>query len=353
MRGHHGRLPRLPRLDDESYQSFVEGVRVFAGEQFAGPAIMATSQALGIPPAPSPRIARRRLREADRVPLLRARNALLRHSQSMMWRELNGSYAPHAAKLEAALAESDSQGPGTLEWSPGFEIPAYTQREFHIQPGGYQRDAIAGHVYHYGTKVFFLGANDQDGVHQEAVQATRVPADSRVERVLDLACSIGQGTTALKSRFPGAQVHGIDIAAPMLRYAHQRANSLGAEVHFAQRLAERTGFPDAHFDLVHSMIFFHEVPFEVTKQVLAELFRIIRPGGVFNAFDFPSGGPLPAGVQYFLDIDAEFNGEPYSLEFVYGDFKAAAEAAGFQVETGPPVARFLRSWSCTRPSIAQ
>jgi ubiquinone/menaquinone biosynthesis C-methylase UbiE len=350
-RGMQGRLPRLPRLEDESYQAFVEGIRGFSGERMSMPAMLALHGAIGTPPAPAPRAERLALRRAgDVVPILATRNRLLRASQQMMWRNLNESFGRRRADIERALAEAETRGPGLVEWSPDFQVPDYARAEFHTQPGGYQGDALTGPVYHYGTKVFFVGTNDQDDMHEALARLAPRPADGRVARVLDIGCSIGQGSTALKQALPQAEVTGIDAGAQMLRYAHLRAVELGVDVAFRQRLAEDTGFPDAHFDMVQSTILFHEVPFAVTRRIVREMFRVLRPGGVFNVFDFPAGEPIPAGLQYFLDIDHQYNGEPWSLEFVYGDFTRELRDAGFEVTRGEPVQRYLRTWYCRRPA---
>ena len=351
VRGMIGPTPRPVRLDDESYQSFVEGLRGFSGMRMGFASMKALHGALGMPPAPVPRIDRIRLRHAgDPQPILATRNRLLRSSQAMMWSNLNRGFGRKSSEISGALAAAEKRGPGTLEWSPHFPAPEYTQREFHVQPGGYQGDELTGLVYHYGTKVFFVGSNDRDEIHTEIVAAGPVPADGNVKRILDIGCSIGQGTTELKHRFPQTEVTGIDVGAPLLRYAHWRAVEQHCAVHFKQRIAEATGFPDQHFDMVQSTILFHEVPFRKTQEIVREMFRLLRPGGVFNAVDFPSGDPVPAGLQYFLDIDHQYNGEPYSLEFVYADFTGELQRAGFKVTRGPMVARYLRSWFCVKPA---
>ncbi|MCL6753034.1 methyltransferase domain-containing protein [Nostoc sp. CCCryo 231-06] len=61
--------------------------------------------------------------------------------------------------------------------------------------------------------------------------------------------SIGNSTLPYVDGFPDAEVHAIDVGAPMLRYAHARAESLGKRVHFSQQNAEQTNFPDESFDL--------------------------------------------------------------------------------------------------------
>jgi ubiquinone/menaquinone biosynthesis C-methylase UbiE len=350
-RGMHGRLPRLPRLADESYQDFVEAIRGFAGAAMSMPAMQALHAELGTPPAPSPRLERLALRRrGDPLPTLATRNRLLRASQQMMWRNLGASFGLQRADIERALTDAEARGPGSLECSADFVVPDYAKAEFHTQPGGYQGDALTGLVYHYGTKVFFVGTNDQDDMHEGIAAAAPRPSDGRVQRVLDIGCSIGQGATALKRQLPAAEVTAIDAAAQMLRYAHLRAVTLGSEVHFRQRLAESTGFPDSHFDMALSNIVFHEVPFAITQRIVREMFRVLRPGGMFNVFDFPAGDPLPAGLQYFLDIDHQYNGEPWSPEFLYSDFTGELERAGFKVTRGPNVQRYLRTWFCEKPA---
>ena len=351
VRGKIGPTPRPLTLHDESYQSFVEGLRGFSGATMAMPSMKALHGALAMPPVPMPRVDRVKLRGVgDPHPTLATRNRLLRSSQEMMWRNLNRSFGLKRSELMATLDAAEKRGPGTLEWSPDFPVPEYTKREFHVQPGGYQGNELTGLVYHYGTKVFFVGTNDRDEIHAEIINSVPAPADVKVARILDIGCSIGQGTTALKRKYPRAEVTGIDVAAPLLRYAHWRAVEQDCEVHFKQRVAEHSGFPDASFDMVHSTILFHEVPFKKTQEIVREMFRVLRPGGVFNVVDFPSDDPIPAGLQYFLDIDHQYNGEPYSLEFVYADFKGELARAGFRVTRGPMVARYLRSWLCAKPA---
>ena len=115
-------------------------------------------------------------------------------------------------------------------------------------------------MFYHGTRVFYQGDNDFDEIHESCVDAMRLPADGQVRRILDLGCSIGQCTTVLKERHPSAEVWGLDVALPMLRYAHMRATDMGVDVHFQQSLAENMEQADGSFDAVLAYILFHEVP---------------------------------------------------------------------------------------------
>ena len=137
---------------------------------------------------------------------------------------------------------------------------------------------------------------------------------------MDIGCAIGQFTCALKRRFPNAEVWGTDIGAPMIRYAHYRTVKQILDVNFAQMTSEDLDFPDNHFDLVTAHLLFHELPLPIIKQTLAKTFRILRPGGTFVLWDFPSAAAADGRFSGFMRyMDAADNGEPYSCEFVECD----------------------------------
>lgn len=71
-------------------------------------------------------------------------------------------------------------------------------------------------------------------------------------RILDMGCAAGQITLAYCDGFPEAEVRALDVGAPMLRYAHVRAESMGKSVHFSQQPVERTNYPGGHFGLIVS-----------------------------------------------------------------------------------------------------
>lgn len=345
-RGHRGLLPRTTSLADESYLDFVETFRANAFKLYpllerAGNA--AVERELGHTGEP-PSLGQIR-RILDRLPLARAWQRFMRSHQEMMWRRTRRSFEPLSDELLQAMTRAETRVPGRLVYDPSFLVPAYARVEVHLQPGGYTDDPIGGQVYHYGTHVFYQGENAQDELHVEMAQKTTAPADGAVNRVLDLACSIGQGTVALKQRFPEAEVWGLDVALPLLRYAHLQAADRGIDVNFVQGLAEAMEFPDRHFDVVMAYILFHEIPWRITEKAIPEVARVLRPGGTFSIYEFPSASQQLSPVARFLiDYDSRDNCEPYSPEFVQGDFHGLLRDSGFDVRPGPGLSNgFLQS----------
>ena len=245
---------------------------------------------------------------------------------------LDGYFHRNADRYLAVLEAADKAGPGRLELDPALHVPEYTRHEIHQQPGGYVGNPFSGFIYHYATNMFYRGTNDQDQRHIGYAAGCPMPADGRVKRVLDLGTGIGQLAVAMKERFPSAEVHGLDIAAPMLRYAHMRAIDLDREILFTQRLAEDTRYPDNHFDIVISYILFHEVTAEASRKIIAETHRILRPGGVFYPMDFNLASPESAFRRYAEWKDHHWNNERWRLEHASVDFDGEMRKVGFKVD---------------------
>jgi ubiquinone/menaquinone biosynthesis C-methylase UbiE len=353
-RGSIGVLPRPSRLADESYTDFVESFRDMAlvrmFPQMCGVGHQVLEEA-GI--APTHEVPLKTVQQHfNAVPLVQSWQRFMRTAQEMMWRRTRQSFAFDEAGHEALLKEWESKGPGTLSYDSAFHVPDWARREIHLQPGGYTDDALSGIVYHYGTKIFYQGWNDQDALHAEVVDLTATPDNGIVDNLLEIGCGVGQATVQFRRRFPEAKIIGLDVGLPLLRYAHMRSAQLGADVDYVQALAEAMPFADGSQDVVMSYIFFHEMPVEVMKGVLKDVYRVLRPGGKFSIFEFPSHGdtPLPPAVRFMIDYDSRDNCEPYSVGFVYSDFRGLIAEAGFTVsDGGKPMNDFLQSVVATKP----
>jgi ubiquinone/menaquinone biosynthesis C-methylase UbiE len=336
-RGVDGRLIRLPTLDLESIQDFTLGFRLMQAKQLRAASMNAFDRVLekeGLD-ALTPLTVEQVRELIAKDPVINIASKTWLANQQITWKTLQDHFHANADKYLAELDAGDRSGPGKLElFANQDDVPRYTRHEIHIQPGGYTGDPFAGYIYHYGTNSFYIsvmGHNEQDQIHKGVASRLPLPPDGKVRRILDMGCGIGQYTAALKERFPDAEVWGLEIGAPMLRYAHMRANRLGIGANFRQGLAEDTKFPDGYFDVVVSYIMHHEVPADVTLKIIQEANRVTRPGGVYYPLDFNSGGiKSPARSMYGRWWDHRWNNEVWSLEYHSVAFSDEIGKRGFK-----------------------
>lgn len=244
------------------------------------------------------------------------------------------------ARQEEALtkrAKTNGNAKGTLRLNPDLKVPRYlTAVDIHCMPGGYDTDGdgmYAGMVYDNGGFYLAMGGeagpwNDGAGAADVAVVRSRYP-DLKPKRILELGCTIGHSTLPLKMAWPDAEVHAIDACAPVLRYAHARAEDLGVEIHFSQQDAQELDFENESFDLVVSTMFMHEVTQKAIKKVGREIHRVLKPGGVMIHNEQPQYHGQPPGEQFLREWDTFFNNEPMRCAFRDMDLAAWVEDCGF------------------------
>ncbi len=120
--------------------------------------------------------------------------------------------------------------------------------------------------------------------------AVEAATERNPRRILDLATGTGDMALLLKRLAPHSEVVGADFAPPMLEIARQKAKRLGLEVSFQQADALALPFPEARFDAITIAFGFRN--FADYDQALAELYRVLAPGGRLCILEFP---PPPKG----------------------------------------------------------
>ncbi|MFN7173165.1 MAG: class I SAM-dependent methyltransferase [Thermaurantiacus tibetensis] len=342
----HPVLPR-PTHDERARQDFAKAMKTFVQQGLLP----------GLDPVFRNRAAPRFARETGRPPETRhdIRKAMLadpyfqlyaganRIAQELLWDSVIDSIERQHEALNETAARLSASARAPLETDPAFPTPRYvTALDIHCMPGGYAGetgpgDVAAGALYDRGVYLYAMGymgpMNDDMGRSVANYIRRRLP-DFRPTKILDMGCTVGHSTLPYKELFPDAEVTGIDVAAPCVRYAHARAAGLGLDVAFLQRNAESTGFPDASFDLVVSHILLHETSGKAMPRIFAECFRLLKPGGYMIHADLPPFDRMDPFAQFILDNETWYNNEPFWGAMREVDQIALAKAAGF------PDARF-------------
>jgi ubiquinone/menaquinone biosynthesis C-methylase UbiE len=92
---------------------------------------------------------------------------------------------------------------------------------------------------------------------------------------LDIGCGDGYNTRLLAER--GARVSAVDIAEAFLEHAKQAKTDRPLHIHYEVASAVELPFADATFDFATGFMSFMDIP--ETDLVLAEAYRVLKPGG--------------------------------------------------------------------------
>jgi len=120
------------------------------------------------------------------------------------------------------------------------------------------------------------------------------------QRALDVCC--GTGDVALALARTGAQVTGLDFSPEMLAMARRRAKTSNAPVDFVHGDALTLPFADASFDAVTISYGLRNLADFAAG--LAEMTRVLRPGGRLVVLDFGKPAHRLWRVVYFAYLRA-------------------------------------------------
>ncbi|WP_445528787.1 class I SAM-dependent methyltransferase [Streptomyces cyslabdanicus] len=114
------------------------------------------------------------------------------------------------------------------------------------------------------------------------------------DRVLDIGCGPGVFAGRLAEAVgPGGGVVGVDPSAPMVAYATRHAGR-AANCRFVRGAAQSLDLPDGEFDVVTSTFAMHHIAEAHREAALAQMYRVLRPGGRLLVADaFPTGPVAP------------------------------------------------------------
>jgi len=142
---------------------------------------------------------------------------------------------------------------------------------------------------------------------------------------LDIGCGTGTLTRQIYDALPAdapRRVCGVDAAEAMIAVAQKKAGARPG-LAFAAALAEELPYPDGSFDRVLSTFFFHHLNYELKVKSLAEIARVLRPGGQAAILDvdvpYSFFGQICAWSGFWLFHQAEI------AENIRGKLRAALD----------------------------
>lgn len=340
----HGMLPNLS-ADELARQQFVKSFKLHIATRIA-PGNKSVYEKSVLPAfkkehGRAPKNRHEVRKSMEREDYYQMWGSLLRSSQELMWKACQLPVERQLPELVNAAQASESKY-STLKLDPNLEIPAYHRAvDIHCQPGGYHTeftsdDIASGAVYDRGVYLYAMGRmgpfNDDMGASTVAYLKHKEP-DFKPQRILDLGCTVGHSTIPYVDAFPDAEIHAVDVAAPVLRYAHARAESLEKPIHFSQQNAEKTNFEDGSFDLIVSHILVHETSSKAFRNIMKECERLLKPGGWVIHSETPPYKDMDPYDAFILDWDSRNNNEPFWGASHEIDPEATAKEFGFKPES--------------------
>ena len=104
------------------------------------------------------------------------------------------------------------------------------------------------------------------------------------------------------------------------------------DVGFLAENAEDMPLGDETFDMVTCTYLFHELPRDARRNVLREVIRVLRPGGLFVINDASQPNTSPK-LAFFMERFHRMYHEPYFKGYLRDPMEDAMKECGFDIES--------------------
>lgn len=189
------------------------------------------------------------------------------------------SYQPtEELSLENAIAQIDNffgRDRMLKEFNADITVPYYTQSEL-----GYR-------LYHSAEDAIHMALNFDGVFHVDGYQAQPRLVAEQIDKlgatnVLEVGCGKGFNSLFLAHKYPNVKFFGIDLTPSHIAIANRKGRDL-TNLTFKIGDFNCLNFPSQSFDLVFACeCLCHAAQPHIT---LAEIFRLLRPGGKLVVFD--------------------------------------------------------------------
>jgi ubiquinone/menaquinone biosynthesis C-methylase UbiE len=164
---------------------------------------------------------------------------------------------------------------------------------------------------------------------RESIFKSRLVEQGKVEkgqRVLDLGCGTATLAILIEKARPGADVIGIDGDRNILRIAEAKMRKQGLNIPLFDAMAFDLPCRDNYFDRVFASLLFHHLTRENKIRTIAEVHRVLKPGGELHVADF--GAPQNALTRFVSLLTRHWE---EASDNVQGLLQGMLASAGFEV----------------------
>lgn len=120
--------------------------------------------------------------------------------------------------------------------------------------------------------------------------------------ILDFGAGIGNTIEFLLDYFPDSSIMGIDVSGESIDLARER---LPASVGLLKFDGKKTPFPEGSFDVVLAACVLHHVNLDEHMELMREIMRVLRPGGLFVVFEHNPMNPITVKTVDACPLDED------------------------------------------------
>jgi ubiquinone/menaquinone biosynthesis C-methylase UbiE len=161
------------------------------------------------------------------------------------------------------------------------------------------------HLYEFGTALFGRRLRT---LHRSVLARAAIAPG---QRVLDVGCGPGRLTlAAAQAAGRTGETLGLDASPEMIALAQKKAAAAGSPATFRVAAIEAMPVLDEHFDVVLASLMLHHLPEALQRRGLAEVRRVLRPGGRFVVLEFSA--PPGHGLGHLLTVLGLRRGAAYA-----------------------------------------
>ncbi|MGW6441930.1 class I SAM-dependent methyltransferase [Lentzea sp. NPDC055074] len=152
-----------------------------------------------------------------------------------------------------------------------------------------ERDYLPGVGKHYLLPFYDVLhlVSGLGAIHREMVEVAGLTAG---HRVLDVGCGTGNLLRSSGKRHRDVELFGVDPDLKMLARAEGKLRRAGLKATLDRGFAQELEFPDASFDRVFSSLMLHHLDGPSKVEMLAEVRRVLKPGGLLVLSDIAHHG---------------------------------------------------------------
>jgi ubiquinone/menaquinone biosynthesis C-methylase UbiE len=192
------------------------------------------------------------------------------------------------------------------------DLPEYYRRNFHFQTNGYlSRDSAA--IYDHQVDLLFLGTSA--AMRRQLIPMLKTRLDPAKDHIgLEIGVGTGSAARPLLMSMPNIKLDVLDLSQPYLDHAKERLAQF-SNVTYLQGQGEDLPQQNESLDFVYSVYVFHEIPMEIRKQIVSEVYRVLKPGGLFVLADSIQKGD-DKDYDWVLDLFPQNFHEPFYMNYI-------------------------------------